>query len=97
MDERVEPGSRDGSADSFVGVIVEAESRDGSAERVGTDPDDGSVDVIVEPGSRDGSVSLMNLSSCGSMARRFVGPSGILMTITMSFVYAHQCRMIPSR
>ena len=97
MDERVEPGSRDGSADSSVGVIVEPESRDGSAERAGTDLDDGSVDVIVEPGSRDGSVSLMNLSSCGSMARSSVGPSGISMTITISFVYACQCRIIRSR
>ena len=97
MDERVEPGSRDGSADSSMGVIVEPESRDGSAERVGTNLDNGSVDVIVEPGSRDSSVSLMNLSSCGSMARSSVGPSGISMTITISFVYARQCRIIRSR
>ena len=88
VDERVEPGSRDGSADSSVGVIVEPESWDGPAERVGTDSDDGTVDVIVEPGSRDGSLCLMNLSSCGSMARSSIGPSGISMTITMSFVYA---------
>ena len=55
---------------------------------------DGPVDERVEPGSRDGCVSLMNLSLCGSIARSSVGPSGVSMTITMTFVYARQCPII---
>ena len=87
MDVRVEPGSRDGFPVGFMHLIVGLEYRDGSTERVGTDPVDGSVDVIVELRSKHGCVSLMNLSSCGSMARSSVGGSGISMTTTMSFVY----------
>ena len=94
MDERVEQGSKDHSADSSVGVIVEAESKDGFTERLRTNFYNSSVEVIVDPRSKDGSMCHMNLSACWSMARSSVGPSGISMTITMSFVYACQYRII---
>ena len=69
-------------------MIVEPECREGFAVRVETVTDDGSVDMLVEPGSSDSSVSVINLSSCRSMARSSVGPFGLRITIAMSFLYA---------
>ena len=51
MEERVEPCHRDSSAYTSVGEIIEPESRNHSTGRVGTEPNNGSVDVIVELGS----------------------------------------------
>lgn len=59
---RVELRSSDGSVDGCVNLIVELGSRDGSMDRVGTNPDKGSVNVIAQLERRDGFVYLMNLS-----------------------------------